>query len=173
MMRQTLRRAALAIGLFGLAACAGVPEPDPTIYLVRHAEKQADSPDPGLTPAGEARALALAERLSEAGLAAIYSSPYRRTRDTAAPVAARTGLSVTEYDPRALDVLAGRLREEGLTALVVGHSNTTPELAAALGAEPGAPIREADEYDRIYVIRLRPDGGADSRIERYGAAPLP
>ena len=39
MMRQTLRRAALAIGLFGLAACAGVPEPDPTIYLVRHVEK--------------------------------------------------------------------------------------------------------------------------------------
>lgn len=47
-----------------------------------------------LNAEGQAQATALAERLGSAGIAAIYSSPLERTRETAAPLAERLGLPV-------------------------------------------------------------------------------
>jgi len=55
--------------LLVICGCATAPKPAPvvtTIYLVRHGEKSlavANDPDPVLTPAGKARAEALAERI--------------------------------------------------------------------------------------------------------------
>ncbi|GAB5454003.1 MAG: phosphoglycerate mutase family protein [Henriciella sp.] len=136
------------------------------IYLVRHAEKQTGD-DPALTDAGKVRAETLAELLSDKGLTQIYSSDYKRTRETAAPIAERTRLEVQLYDPSDLDAFAETLKSTEGVLLVVGHSNTTPPLAAALGGDPGTPIDESTEYDRLYVIDL---SGAEpvSRIERFG-----
>ncbi|MEE9347816.1 MAG: hypothetical protein V3U82_06445, partial [Robiginitomaculum sp.] len=53
-----------AIACAALAACAPTTPKDEAIYyLVRHAEKVSGVSDPGLTQAGEARALALVVRL--------------------------------------------------------------------------------------------------------------
>lgn len=52
------------------------------------------SPGVHLNDEGCAQAEALAKRLSSTGLAAIYSSPLERTRETAAPLAQRLGLTV-------------------------------------------------------------------------------
>jgi broad specificity phosphatase PhoE len=141
-----------------LIACSKAPAQSEsyTIYLVRHADKVLDkSRDPALSPQGQARASALAERLSSEGILGIYSSDYIRTRDTAAPLAERINIDITLYDPRDLAALAEVLMADGRTALVVGHSNTTPQLAERLGANPGPPIIEATEYDRLYKIVLR------------------
>ncbi len=54
--------------------------------------------DPELTPDGRAMAAAIAETLSAERFAAIYSSPQRRARDTAAPLAARAGMAVRVLD---------------------------------------------------------------------------
>lgn len=164
------------IGL-ALAACQSpsVSE-NGTVYLVRHAEKVTgdaamlidDPRDPPLTAVGQLRAEALADRLSDAGVIAIWSTDTTRTRDTARPLADRLGLDVQLYDPYDLQGFASVLKANaGETVLVVGHSNTTPQLAEALGAEPGAPIVEASEYDRLYVVDLV-SGIGD--IDRYGAA---
>ncbi len=51
--------------------------------------------DPGLTPDGAAMAEAIASALASESWAAIYSSPQRRARETAAPLAARLGVEVT------------------------------------------------------------------------------
>jgi 2,3-bisphosphoglycerate-dependent phosphoglycerate mutase len=48
--------------------------------------------DPPLAAEGEAQALAVADRLAGEGLAGIYVTPLRRTAQTAAPLAERTGL---------------------------------------------------------------------------------
>ena len=48
--------------------------------------------DPPLAPAGERQARAVAERLAGEALAALYVTPLRRTAQTAAPLAAATGL---------------------------------------------------------------------------------
>lgn len=143
-------------------------------YLVRHAEKVLDVKDPELTPAGEARALILKERLSDVDVKAIYSSDYRRTLATAAPLADDKNLTILKYDPRDLPGLAARLKDECTICVVVGHSNTTPQLAAELGGEPGSEIVEATEYDRLYhivITRKDTESGeiVTSKIERYGA----
>ena len=84
------------------------------LVLVRHAlpvrvdEGQVDGPaDPHLAPAGRAQAEALAAWLAVEHLDAIWSSPMRRARETAAPLADALGLPVriderlAEYDRHA------------------------------------------------------------------------
>jgi len=177
-MQYIKHKTALAISafFFGLSACSpqAVQTTDQHIYLVRHAEKVLDVDDPVLTPEGEARAVILKDRLGDIGVTAIYSSDYRRTIATAAPLAEDKGLTIIKYDPRDLPGLAARLKTECVTCVVVGHSNTTPQLAAELGGQPGAEIVEATEYDRLYHIVITQKDGENgeivtSKIERYGA----
>jgi broad specificity phosphatase PhoE len=51
--------------------------------------------DPPLSPLGQRQAAKLAARAAEAGIAAIWTSPLHRARQTAAVVAEATGVSVT------------------------------------------------------------------------------
>ena len=73
------------------------------IVLVRHGASAAAVPgtpfpmvdgrgDPPLAEAGEAQARAVGERLAGEGLAALFVTTLRRTAQTAAPLAAATGL---------------------------------------------------------------------------------
>jgi broad specificity phosphatase PhoE len=142
---------------------------DTVVYVVRHAEKVTDGPDPALSAAGLARAATLAERLADAGLHAIHSTDYRRTRDTAEPLARRVGLAVRLYDPERPEALAAAIARAGGRHLVVGHSNTVPELVERLGGDGGAPIDEANEYDRLYVVIRPDDGPVRTVLHRYGA----
>ena len=140
------------------------------IYLVRHAEKQLADPtdkDPGLTERGRQRAAQLARVLRDGGINSIYSTDYRRTRQTAAPLAQRLQLPIANYDPANLPALAARLRASPGNALVVGHSNTTPQLVELLGGDSVSAIDEAREYDRLYILVLR-DGVVTSLLQRYG-----
>jgi phosphohistidine phosphatase SixA len=140
-----------------------------TVFLVRHAEKQAGSEDPALTEAGLQRARDLALLLQDAGIDVIYSTDFRRTRDTAAPLAQHLGMEPQIYDWDEMNAFAAELARGGVRALVVGHSDTTPELVGLLGGEPGAPIDEASEYDRLYVLNIGPDGTVTTTLLRYGA----
>jgi len=142
------------------------------VFLVRHAERADDGgmtgeEDPHLSGAGEERARALAEVLKGAGLTHIHSSDYLRTRETAAPTAAESGLPVALYDVRALDSLAEALLGTPGRHLVVGHSNSTPELVRALGGDPGGEI-DTMEYDRLYLVIIRRDG-VETVLLRFGA----
>lgn len=166
----------VAAALQGASATAAVPgstgdtssAEGTVLFLVRHAEKAAEPPeDPPLTAEGRRRADVLAGLLADAGLDAVWSTDYERTRATAAPVAEGQGLGVELYDPRDLAVLAATLRDRGGRALVVGHSNTTPALVEALGGEPGPPIDEAAEYDRLYVLTLTRNGPVTTLL-RFG-----
>ncbi len=171
--------AALALAASGLppspvraADPAASGEPPPlVVFLVRHAEKLDASEDPPLTDAGAARAALLADLLRDARLQQVHSTDTRRTRDTAAPVAARVGVDVSLYDPRDLPGLVDALRARGGRHLVVGHSNTTPRVVELLGGDPGTPIEEGGEYDRLYVVTAGPDGRVTTLLLRYGAPP--
>jgi probable phosphoglycerate mutase len=89
------------------------------VIFVRHAEPEEairgrvyGSLDVELSPEGRAHSGRLAESLAREPIAAVYTSPLRRARDTAAPLAAALGL-----EPVAVDDLSeldfGEL--EGLT----------------------------------------------------------
>ncbi|MGW1973892.1 histidine phosphatase family protein, partial [Streptomyces tubercidicus] len=65
-------------------------------HLVQHAEKERLPGDPGLTEAGRRQAARTADRLWHLGVRAVFTSPLRRARETAAPIASRSGLPVQE-----------------------------------------------------------------------------
>ena len=165
---KTSRNVLMIFALLSLAACTqAVPKTD-AVFLVRHAEKTTEKTDPGLTRAGKARALALANRLGGEGITHIYSSDYIRTRDTVEPLATKMGLEVEIYGPRDLPAIAAKLKATPGRHLVVGHSNTTPPLVELLGGDGGTPIVEATEYDRLYIVATKPDEPVKSYLTRYG-----
>jgi broad specificity phosphatase PhoE len=150
------------------AAWLWVTADSTVIIVVRHAEKVMDAgEDPPLSAAGEARAALLASMFGAAQLAghidAIYVSPALRNRLTAAPLAARLGLTpsvVPADDPRGL---ARRVLREhtGGRILIVGHSNTVPGIVAALsGAKDVAPIGTM-EYGTMYIVTVPQLGHAN------------
>jgi broad specificity phosphatase PhoE len=64
----------------------------PRLYLIRHGEPsgtwgQSDDPDPGLTELGRKQAEGAGERLTKTPPKLIVSSPLRRARETAVPLA--------------------------------------------------------------------------------------
>ena len=126
------------------------------IYLVRHAEK-AEGKDPDLTPQGRVRARDIAAILHRAGVSAIFCTPTVRAKQTAAPLAQRTGVSVHLYDPLAPLALVDTVRGQTGAVVVIGHSNTLPELVRLFGGTPGTEILE-DEFDRLYQLLPGPDG---------------
>jgi probable phosphoglycerate mutase len=87
------------------------------ILLVRHGESAAASFDsefpkylghgnPALHPHGRAQAERVADRLESENLAAIYTTPFDRTRDTAAPLLARLGMEA-RIEPELREVFMG------------------------------------------------------------------
>jgi broad specificity phosphatase PhoE len=150
-------------------ACLQPADPAPTTYVVvRHAEKATEDPgDPVLTEAGEQRATRLADALADTPVVAVYATDFRRTQQTAAPVAARHELAVSTYDARqAAEAFAARLRREHArgTVVVVGHSNTVPGIVSALCGCAVAPIAESD-YGNRYSISFDAQGHAVLRHE--------
>jgi probable phosphoglycerate mutase len=78
--------------------------PHARVTLIRHGEPDwtpAKGPavaNPGLTPLGVAQATATARQLADAGIEAIYVSPYRRSQETAAALAEVTGIEPVTID---------------------------------------------------------------------------
>jgi hypothetical protein len=130
-----------------------------TIVVVRHAEKLAEGDDPELSDAGRARAEALAKVLRSVPVSACYTSQYRRTAATVAPLCRERRIRTVALPAQDAKALAARLRAEhaGETVVVCGHSNTVPPLLAALGIAEKVAIGD-DEYDGLYVVSLGPDG---------------
>jgi broad specificity phosphatase PhoE len=147
-----------------MTGCASTPpSPAATFVVVRHAEKvDDDTRDPVLNAAGRARADALALQLRNAPVTAVYATGYRRTQQTAAPLARMHGIEVRTYDAKApAPVFAAQLRSEHRsgTVVVVGHSNTVPDIVAALCACAVAAIDES-VYGGRYEVHLGSDGRA-------------
>ncbi|KUO09383.1 histidine phosphatase family protein [Streptomyces sp. DSM 15324] len=68
------------------------------LLLIRHGLPLAGVFDPGLSPEGTTQAERLAAWLAHEDLDALYVSPYRRARETAAPLERLTGMTATVVD---------------------------------------------------------------------------
>lgn len=99
------------------------------LLLVRHGQIAANvdsrwhgSTDDGLTARGTEQARRVAEHLAQAypGVAAVYTSPLRRARDTAAPIAAALGLA-TVVRPGLAEYGIGILENETFADLAAHH----------------------------------------------------
>lgn len=151
-----------------------------TIIFVRHAEKaETDGDDPPLSQAGEQRVEELTRQLLDvdviAGIDAVYSTPYRRTQQTAQPIADALDLPINTYDASDTEAfLQTVLREEkGRIVLVVGHSNTVPEMIASLGGHKEVPEIAEDEYDNLYILAIPWFGKTKTIRVRFGEPYVP
>jgi broad specificity phosphatase PhoE len=151
-------RHALA-AILGLLLSAVPAAAQGTVFVVRHAER-ADAAaggatmmaaDPELSTEGTARAESLARLLTDAAITAIYTTEFKRTRQTAAPLARALKLEPVTIPSKDLASLIERLKTAKGDVLVVGHSNTVPEIVKALGV--GEPVTVAEhEFDRLFII---------------------
>ena len=134
-----------------------------TIILVRHADTEVPTAmggDPPLSALGIARANLLADFLGDidvvAGVDAIYASEFRRTQQTAAPLAERLELEVAIADQSDIvgfmeDVLSGH---RGEIVLIVSHSNTIAPLVEELHGSKNIPEIAEGEHDNIYIVTI-------------------
>ncbi|HYD51952.1 MAG TPA: phosphoglycerate mutase family protein [Gemmatimonadaceae bacterium] len=143
-----------------------------TVILVRHAERAGEpAADPGITPAGEARARSLVQVVKDAGVGAIVTTQFQRTKLTAQPAAEALGITPEVVAASGQDhpqAVARYIKEKhaGKTVLVVGHSNTINAIALALGA-PHPGVIEDSVYDNLFVVTFGMDGKGRLVKARY------
>lgn len=130
-----------------------------TVFVVRHAERADMSTgaapmmaaDPDLSEAGKARAQSLATALKDARITAIFTTEYKRTRQTAEPLATALGIELTVVPSRDMPGLIEKVKAATGNVLVVGHSNTVGDVIGRLGV--AEPVKLDDtEYDNLFVV---------------------
>ena len=136
-----------------LSALLSTATAQSTIFIVRHAEKADATKDPDLSEAGRARAEALAKTLRDANITAIYATEFKRTQQTAAPLAKALGITVMTLPAKDNVALMAKLRASKSNALVVGHGDTIPDLIKALGISDPINIGQND-YDNLFAVEL-------------------
>ena len=150
---QKIKLWPLLICAFALANAASAKAP--VIFLVRHAERAAISghvpSDTGLSRQGKARAQDLAQALKDAQITAIYTSEYKRTKETAEPLALSLGIRPEVVQSDDFRTLIAKLKALRGNALVVGHSNTLPQIINALSASSRVTVAET-EYDNLFMV---------------------
>lgn len=138
-----------------------------TYYLIRHAEKDRSNPsvkDPDLNEEGRKRAQKWAEVFRDIDFDAIYSSDFKRTKETAKPIAKRKELKISIYDPHNAYTQEFRRQTEGKTVLLVGHSNTNPDFVnKVIGEQKYADIAD-DENGSLFIVQVLPDGSTSSQV---------
>ena len=143
-----------------------------TVYIVRHAEKDMKDPankDPALSLDGQDRAKDLAALLLPQRILAVYSTPYKRTMQTAEPTAYGHGVKTQTYDPSDPAALAATVlrNHKGGSVVIVGHSNTVLELVEAFGIKRPIPELKDDDYNYLFSITV--NGNSTSLVmSQYG-----
>lgn len=147
--------AAIAVGLL-LMRPRVILEPH-VIALVRHAEKADKTPDTALSPEGEQRAARLATVLGGLGVRAIYTSEFKRTAQTAAPLATKLGITPTVVPAQNSLDLVQKLRREHPrdTTLIVGHADTLPDIIRRLGILEPVEI-SGNEFGDLFLVVVHP-----------------
>ena len=158
-------------GWVGSALAADRPQ---IVVLVRHAERS-DAPagDVTLSESGQSRADELAAALAEARIDTIVTTQFRRTRDTAAPLAKALNLTLkiveAGRDTAAhVNAVVAAVKAGGTAVLVVGHSNTVPAIITALGGPAMDDLCEF-EYSNLFTLALTPGQPARLVHGHYGA----
>src|SRR6266513_5071089 len=140
--------------LLSIFVAVTIASAEPVVVIVRHAEKAASTgKDPDLSPAGRARAEALARILKDSGITAIFTSEFKRTQETAAPTATSIGVTATVVPAKDTAALVAKLHQLNGNALVVGHGDTIPNMVKALGIN--SPVNIPDEdYSELLIVTL-------------------
>jgi len=144
-----------------------------TLYLIRHGRSDLDVKDytrtargeqydPPLGAIGKEQAELLAKRLATMPLpAAVYCSPLRRTRETVAPYAERTGVDVSYED----DLVEAHIGEWEYKTFEEILASDDAVMRNVLGQE--AIWHLAPGGETVDSLRMRVAGVLDAILERH------
>ena len=143
------------------------------VFLVRHAERADNAPgasptmgaDPDLSAAGRARAESLATLLKDAKITAIFATEFKRTQQTAAPLAQALGLTVKVIPSKSTADLVKQVEATRGNVLVVGHSNSVPDVVKALGISTPVTIGD-DDFDNLFIVNRGVNRGTSASLLR-------
>lgn len=149
------------------------------LYLVRHAKAGSrwdfDGPDDQrpLTAAGRVQAHAIAERLADAGIVRVLSSPYARCVQTVEPLATRCGLTVELVgalaEGRRWEPVLGLLDDLPEGSLLCTHGDVLPDVLRAL-VRRGMEVVGPDDQRKAVTWHLERSG---TTVVRGWATPPP
>ena len=133
------------------------------LFLIRHAEAEHPEPataievkdiDMPLTDRGRVQAHRLAERIAVRKPNAVYSSPLKRTLETAAPIADALGLSVlTDERLREIEIAnVGPVSLQDLAEIAIAHGGWSH----LPGTERSASIRSRMSDALADIVRAHP-----------------
>lgn len=172
---KTARIILVVLIAFAILSCDRPQPASTTVLIVRHAEKASDAEDSPLTEAGTQRAQALTRVAGDAGVSAIYTTQFKRNRDTAQPLAERLGIAVTEVPVNLQSpgdygkTLAREIvqKHPGQGVLVVGHGNTiAPIIEGLTGRDPAVGDIQ---YSDLFIVTVPANGSAKLIKAQYGA----
>jgi len=148
-----MRFRSLLILLFALVVNCTTAAAQRAVIIVRHAERLDTSTDSPLSDVGRARAERLSSELKDAGITAIYTTQYRRTIETAEPLAKALGIKAEVVAATEQAKLLDRIRTVNANdvVLIIGHGNTLPTIIKALGAKEEVTIADA-EYTNLFIF---------------------
>ena len=87
----------------------------------------------------------------DAGITAIFTTEYKRTQQTAAPLAKALGIQPTSVSARDMPALIEKVKAAPGNVLVVGHSNTVADIVSRLGVTEKLTVGDND-YDNLFVV---------------------
>lgn len=137
-------------------------------YFIRHAEKdRSDSTNknPSLTLKGLERANKWALFFKDKNIAAVYSTNYKRTQQTALPIAKEQNLEIISYTAKELISEKFIANNKGKNIVIVGHSNTTPELVNSLLGEKKYEDIADRENNNIFIVTLNKNKTTAKRVK--------
>ena len=127
-------------------------------YFIRHAEKDRSDPtnkNPSLTLQGLERANKWSLFFKDKNIAAVYSTNYIRTQQTALPIAKEQNIEIINYTTKELISEKFIANNKGKNIVIVGHSNTTPELVNILLGEKKYEDISDSENNNLFVVTLK------------------
>lgn len=149
------------VATLSLALLLLMPRPayaQEVIFLMRHAEPmrsaaQPADPNPPLSEAGQRRALALAARLKDAAIQAIFVTDTVRTQQTAEPTARALGLQPQVTGRQEIDSLVAlvRVQHPNDRVLIVNHALNIQGLLKAMG-QRDAPEVAVGDFEPLFIV---------------------
>ncbi|MDO9137018.1 MAG: phosphoglycerate mutase family protein [Lutibacter sp.] len=155
-MRKTILFGLLLFTMAILQAQESV-EKTTTYFLIRHAEKVRENPadkNPDLNERGFQRAENWKKVLQHISFDAIYSTDYKRTLNTVAPISKKLNLAPILYNPSKVDFGQFQIENEGKNVLIAGHSNTIPQFVNGLIKQQKYPEMDDAEFSHLYIVTV-------------------
>ena len=138
-----------------------------TYYLIRHAEKDRSNTkekNPALNNEGYIRAQKWADVLKDIKFDAVYSTKYKRTMQTAAPLASQNTVEIKNYDPNNAYNKDFKNDTSGKTVMIVGHSNTTPAFVNKILGEKKYKDLDDSENGALFIVQILANGEKISNV---------